>query len=331
MRALPGGAPVLRLALALGFLLGLTAGSTARSAGYPDHAVTIVVPAAPGGGGDFAARLLAEGLGRKLDQSVIVENRAGASGNIAAQYVARARPDGYTLLLAYSGTHVVNPALFNNLQWDPVKSFAPVALVITAPQVVVVNKDLPVKDLQGLVEYARQHPGEVDYASSGVGSVQQMGAELLALRTGIHMTHVPYKGAGAAMTDLLSGQVDLLITTPPAVVAYLKAGSLRALAVASKQRHPMLPDVPTTAEAGVPGVELDAWFALYAPAGTPQPAIAKLATAAKAVIQSDDFKQRAQEAGTYATYMGPKELGDYTRSQLQYWSQVIHQTGIKVE
>lgn len=319
------------LGMGLTLALGLSCGAGAHAADYPERPVTIVVPAAPGGGGDFTARLLAEGLARQIGQSVVVENRAGASGNIAAQYVARAKADGYTLLLAYSGTHVANPALFPDLQWDPIKSFAPVSLVITAPQVVVVNTKLPVTDLKGLIDYAKKHPGQVNYASSGVGSVQQIGSELLALRTGVRMTHVPYKGAGAAMTDLLAGQVNLLITTPPAVVGYLKAGSLRALAIASKQRHPLLPDVPTTSEAGVNDVELDAWFAIYAPAGTPPRAIETLASALQSVVKSDEFKQRAEQAGTYATYMGPQELANYTRSQLTYWSEVIKQANIKVD
>ncbi len=329
MHTLYGRAAALRMGLTLTLSLFCTTG--AQAADYPDRPITIVVPAAPGGGGDFTARLLADGLARQIGQSVVVENRAGASGNIAAQYVARAKADGYTLLLAYSGTHVANPALFPDLQWDPIKSFAPVSLVITAPQVVVVNEKLPVTDLKGLIDYARQHPGQVNYASSGVGSVQHIGSELLALRTGTQMTHVPYKGAGAAMTDLLSGQVSLLITTPPAVVGYLKAGSLRALAIASKQRHPLLPDVPTTSEAGVKDVELDAWFAIYAPAGTPPGAIDRLASALEKVVRSADFKQRAEQAGTYATYIGPQELAQYTQSQLAYWSKVIKQANIKVD
>lgn len=329
MNTLHGRAAALGVGLTL--TLGLCCATSAQAADYPERPITIVVPAATGGGGDFTARLLADGLARQIGQSVVVENRAGASGNIAAQYVARAKADGYTLLMAYSGTHVANPALFPDLQWDPIKSFAPVSLVITAPQVVVVNNKLPVADLKSLIDYAKQHPGQVNYASSGVGSVQQIGSELLAMRTGIHMTHVPYKGAGAAMTDLLSGQVNLLITTPPAVVGYLKAGSLRALAIASKQRHPLLPDVPTTSEAGVAEVELDAWFAIYAPAGTPPPAIDKLASALETVVKSADFKQRAEQAGTYATYMGPQELAQYTQSQLTYWSKVIKQANIKVD
>jgi len=301
----------------------------AHAASYPERAVTIVVPAAPGGGGDFTARLLADGLAKQLGQSVIVENRAGAGGNIAAQYVARTQPDGYTLLLAYSGTHVANATLYPDRQWDPVKSYAPVALAITAPHVIVVNKDLPMKDLKGLIEYARQRPGEIDYASSGYGTIQHIGTELLALRTGTRMTHVPYQGAGAAMADLLSGQVDLLVTTPPAVVGHLRNNALRALAIASKRRHPMLTDVPTTAEAGLPGVELDAWFALYAPAGTPRESIDRLAQATRTVVESDDFRQRAEQAGTYATFMGPDELAAYTASQLKFWADIVQQADIR--
>lgn len=324
MQTLLGHAMVLGLALGLG-------GAMPSLASYPDRPVTIVVPGAPGGGGDFTARLLAEGLAAQLGQSVVVENRAGASGNIAAQYVARSQPDGYTLLLAYSGTHVVNPVLFDNLQWDPIKSFAPVAMVITAPQVIAVNNNLPARNLAELIDYARQHPGQINYASSGVGSMQHIGTELLALRTGVQLTHVPYKGAGAAMTDLLSSQVGLLVTTPPAVVGYLRAGQLRALAIASKQRHPMLPDVPTTAEAGVQDVELDAWFALYAPHGTAQEAIDRLAQAVRSVTEGANFKQRSEQAGTYATYMPPAELGEFTRRQLDYWADAIGRAGIKAE
>jgi tripartite-type tricarboxylate transporter receptor subunit TctC len=305
--------------------------SPARAADYPDHPVTIVVPASPGGGGDFAARLLAEGLSKAFGSPFVVDNRAGASGNIAASYVARAQPDGYTLLLAYSGTHVANPALFSNLQWDPVKSFAPVALAITAPQVIVVNKDLPVKTLGDFVAYAKRNPGKVNYASSGIGTIQHIGSELLAMRTGITMVHVPYKGAGPALSDLLSGQVSLLITTPPAVVGQIRAGNVHALAIASKKRHPMLPDVPTTSEAGVPNVELDAWFALYAPAGTPPAVVDRLAAQIEKVVNSADFKRRAEDAGTYATFMGPVQLAAFTRSELGYWSDIIHKIGIKVD
>ena len=314
----------------LGFL-AFASPAAAQAADYPERPVTIVVPAAPGGGGDFTARLLADGLTKRFGKAFVVENKAGAGGNIAATHVAGARPDGYTLLLAYSGTHVANPALFSNLQWDPIKSFTPVGLTITAPQVIVVNKDVPARTLQELIDYAKRNPGKLNYATSGTGTVQHIGTELLALRTATRMVHVPYRGAGAAMTDLLSGQVSLLITTPPAVVSHIRSGAVRALAIASKTRHPMLPDVPTTAEAGVKDVELDAWFGVYAPAGTPAAIIERLGSEMEQLVTSADFKRRAEEAGTYATFMGAAEFDAFTRSQLGYWSDVIRTVGIKVE
>jgi tripartite-type tricarboxylate transporter receptor subunit TctC len=303
----------------------------AQEAAYPERPITLVVPAAPGGGGDFTARLLADGLAKAMGKSFVVENKAGAGGNIAAAHVANAKPDGYTLLLAYSGTHVANPALFSNLQWDPIRSFAPVALTIKAPQVIVVNKDVPARTLQELIEYARANPGKLNYATSGTGTVQHIGTELLALRTGTKMVHVPYRGAGAAITDLLSGRINLLITTPPAVVSHIRSGAVRPLAIASRARHPMLPEVPTTSEAGIRDVELDAWFGVYAPAGTPATIVKLLADEMEKLVTSADFKSRAGDAGTYATFMGPAEFDAFTRSELVYWSDVIKSVGVKVE
>jgi tripartite-type tricarboxylate transporter receptor subunit TctC len=323
---------MLKRILLIAAMAGLLAAATSQAqSDFPNKPVTIVVPGAPGGGGDFTARLLAEDLGKAMGKPVLVENRAGAGGNIAATYVARAQPDGYTLLLAYSGTHVANPAMFSNLQWDPIKSFAPVALLITSPQVIVVSNKVPAKTLGEFVAYAKANPGKVNYATSGSGSMQHIGSELLALRTGTRMVHVPYKGAGAALTDVLSGQVELLITTPPAVVSHIRAGSLRPLAIASKTRHPMLPDLPTTSQAGVNDVELDAWFAIYAPAGTPAPIVNRLASEIEKVVKGAEFKRRAEEAGTYATFMGAAGLDKFTRTELSYWSDIIKKLNIKAD
>lgn len=320
-----------RVLLAIAALVACLPPVAGAQGDFPTKPVTIVVPGAPGGGGDFTARLLAEELGTALGQPIVVENRAGAAGNIAATHVARAQPDGYILLLAYSGTHVGNPAMFSNLQWDPIKSFTPVAMLVTSPQVIVVSKSLPVNTLGELVAYARQNPGKLNYATSGAGTVQHIGTEMLAARTGTRLVHVPYKGAGAALADVLSGQVQLLVTTPPAVVSHIKAGSLRALAIAGKRRHPMLPDVPTTEEAGVKDVEVDAWFALYAPAGTPARVVQRLSTAVQRVVTGPRFRQRAEEAGTYASYMEPAQLDAFTRSELTAWSEIIRKLGIKTE
>jgi len=311
--------------------LAAVAAGPAAADEYPSKPVTIVVPGAAGGGGDFVGRLLAEKMSEQLGQPVVVENRPGSNGNLAASFVSRSDADGYTLLLAYSGSHVANPSLFPNLGWDPVESFEPIALAVKAPHVIVVRKDLPVNDLKELIAYAKEHPGEVTFASSGIGSIQHIGTEQLARAAGVQMLHVPYGGAGPAMNDMLGGRVDLIITTPPAVVGHVQAGTVRALAIASPERHPMLPDVPTTAEAGFPGFELEAWFGLYAPAGAPAAAIAALSDAAEKSVTSEDFRTRAQERGTQAAYMPAKEFGEFTKSELDVWAKVIKEVGIKIQ
>ena len=256
---------------------------------YPARPVTIVVPSAPGGTTDFTARLLGEQLGRILSQTFIVENAGGASGNIGNAKVAKAPPDGYTLLLSYSGYHVANPHLFKSPGWDPIKSFEPVALAIKAPHVAIAKKSLPVTDLKSFVAYVKANPGKVNYASSGLGSIQHIGGEQLKQVAGIDMTHVPYRGAGPAMQDVLSGNIDIFITTPPSAVGHVQSKSVIPLALAAKERHPALPDVPTATEQGLPGFELVAWFALYAPAGTPQAIIDKLAKATETAVKSKEF------------------------------------------
>jgi len=311
--------------------LTVTAAVPASAQNYPSQPITIVVPGAAGGGGDFVGRLLAEKMSEQLSQPVVVENRPGSNGNLAASYVSRADADGYTLLLAYSGSHVANPSLFPNLDWDPVESFEPIALAVKAPHVIVVRNGLPVDDLQGLIDYAKEHPGELTFASSGIGSIQHIGTEQLARHAGVSMLHVPYGGAGPAMNDMLGGRVDLIVTTPPSVVGHVQADAVRALAIASAERHPMLPDVPTTAEAGIEGFELEAWFGLYAPAGTPNDAIAMLSDAAEKAINSDDFRTRAQERGTQAAYMPAEQFEEYTRSELVFWADVIKEVGITIQ
>lgn len=219
--------------LAVAFALPALAAGAAHAANddYPQRPVTLIASAAPGGTTDVAARLIAEPLSKALGQPVIVENRPGASGGLAAQAVARAKPDGYTLLMQYSGFHVITPAVVKNLNWDPVKDFMPVANVISAPQVVVVNASLPIKSLKELAAYAKAHPNKLNYASSGNGSLQQVATELFKMQAGVEITHIPHKGTGPALTDLLSGAVDMTITTPPPLMGHIQAGKLRALAV----------------------------------------------------------------------------------------------------
>ncbi|MGY0197408.1 Bug family tripartite tricarboxylate transporter substrate binding protein [Leptothrix sp. BB-4] len=290
---------------------------------YPDRPVTLVVPTAPGGTTDFTARLIADALQRALGQPVVVDNKPGGSGNIGNQFVARAKADGYTLLVAYSGYQVANPHLFAKAGWDPIKDFAPVAMLTRAPQVVVTSANVPANTLAELVAHAKANPGKLNYASSGNGSIQHIAGELFKQRTGTAITHIPYRGSGPAVQDLLGGQVDLHITTPASVVSHVKAGKLKALAVSSNTRLSALPQVPTAVEAGLTGFTLDSWFALYAPAGTPPEVVALLNTEIGKILSSPETRKKAEDAGTSIEQMTPAQLGEFTRKELDDWGRVI--------
>jgi tripartite-type tricarboxylate transporter receptor subunit TctC len=314
--------------------LALGLGGFAGAAGaqdYPAKPITMIVPSTPGGSTDFAARLMSDMLAARLGKSIVVDNRGGASGNIGNKAAAMAAPDGYTLLMAYSGYQVANKSLFKDPGWDPIKNFTPVALVMTAPHVVLVRKDLPVNTLGELVAYGKANPGKLSYASSGIGSIQHIGAEQLKRLGGFDMAHVPYRGAGPAMNDLLSGQIDLFITTPPSAVGHLQSKSVKGLAIAAAARHPMLPDIPTSAESGLANFDLTAWFAVYAPAGTPEPIVRKLAAAIGSVVNSAAYRAKVASQGAYPVFMGPEQLDAFTRKELDYWSAVIAAAGIKAE
>jgi tripartite-type tricarboxylate transporter receptor subunit TctC len=313
-------------------LAALTTTSLVQAqAKYPQRPITLVVPSSPGGTTDFTARLISDPLARALGQTVIVDNKPGGAGNIGNQAVARAKPDGYTLLVAYSGYQVGNPHLFPNAGWDPIKDFTPVAMLTRAPQVITIRQGLPVKTLAELTAYAKANPGKLNYASSGNGSIQHIAGELLKQLTGTYITHIPYRGAGPAVQDLLGGQVDLFITTPASVVGHIKAGKLRALAVTGNARLAALPDVPTVAEAGLKDFTLDSWFALYAPAGTPPDVVETLHTAIGKILATPEVKRRAEEAGTAVEQMSPAQLGEYTRKELAYWGQVIKSSKIAAD
>nr|WP_144630514.1 tripartite tricarboxylate transporter substrate binding protein [Bordetella genomosp. 13] len=320
------------------FIRGLAAGAAmlaasgaASAADYPNHPISLIVSAAPGGTTDIAARLIAQPLGQALGQSVVVENRPGGSGGIAAQAVARAKPDGYTLLLQYSGYQVITPSVMKDIGWDPIKDFAPVANVLSAPQVIVVRPALPIKSLKELVDYAKANPGQLNYASSGNGSLQQVATELLNQMAGIKTAHIPYKGTGPALNDLLGGSVDMTITTPPPLLGQINAGKLRALAITGENRLPSLPNVPTAKEAGYPDLLVSSWFAMYAPAGTPPEVVNKLAGEIEKIMKTDEFRKKAAEQGAEARFMGPKELGDYTRDELARWNKVVKAANITAE
>ena len=312
-------------ALATGFL-----GSATAQSAYPSKTVTMVVPTSAGGTTDLSARMLAQALGPVLGQTVVVDNKGGGNGNIAASIVKRAEADGYTLLMQYSGYHVISPHITKQKQWDQ-GDFQPVANVISAPQIIVVRADLPVKTLPELIAYAKANPGKLNYASSGNGSLQHVTGAMLEQQGAIKMVHVPYKGTGPALQDLLGGQVDLTFGTAPPFMPHIASGKLRVLAVTGKQRLPSLSQVPTTAEAGYPKVNATSWFALFAPAATPKPVVDKLAADVRAVVQSAAFQQKAQEQGATAEYLSPQQLGEQVRADLGNWAQVVKASHIEAE
>ena len=317
-------------------LLGLTTSclsisGLASAQNFPDRPITIVVPVPPGGLVDASARLLSEPLGRVTGQSIIIDNRQGASGNIAYQFVARSKPDGYTLLASYSGYHAANPLLMDKLTWDPFKDFTPIALLTVATNVIAVHPSVPVNNLKEFIAYAKANPGKLNYASQGNGSVAHIGTEIFEQATNIKLTHVPYKGSGQAIQDVLAGQVQVFITTPPSVMGHVQSGKLKALAVTSKTRHPMMPNVPTAAEAGLPGFELESWVALYAPAGTPVPIVNKLTQDVKKALELPEAKQRADAAGIELRYLNPQGTDALLKKEIALMQKAIKTANIKLD
>ena len=312
--------------------LGVTALTSIASAqSFPDRNIVLVVPNPPGGLVDTSARLLSEPLTRVIGQTVVVDNRPGASGNIAYQFVANAKPDGYTLLISYSGYHVGNPALMDKLPWDPVKDFSPIALLTISTNVIAVHPSVPVNNLKEFIAYAKANPGKLNYASQGNGSVSHIGTEMFKQSTGIEMTHVPYKGSGPAIQDVLAGQVQVFISTPPSLMQHVQSGKLKGLAVTGKSRHPGMPNVPTTAEAGLPSFQLESWVGLFAPAGTPAPVITKLTDAVKKSLALPEVKERADAAGVELRYLTPAATDALVKKELPYWNKAIKSANITLD
>ncbi len=313
-------------------IIGIALGASfANAQPFPDRPITLVVPNPPGGLVDTSARLLSEPLARVIGQPVIVDNKPGASGNTAYQYVAKAKPDGYTLLISYSGYHVGNPSLMDKLPWDPVKDFSAVALLTVSTNVIAVHPSVPVNNLKEFIAYAKANPGKLNYASQGNGSVSHIGTEIFKQNTGVDIVHVPYKGSGPAVQDVLAGQVQLFITTPPSVMQHVQSGKLKALAVTGKTRHPGMPNVPTTAEAGLPSFQLESWVALYAPAGTPAPVIAKLTESVKKSLVLPEVKERSDAAGVELRYLTPASMDALLKKELPYWDRAIKAANIKLD
>jgi tripartite-type tricarboxylate transporter receptor subunit TctC len=322
--------PIARMARAAAFALLAAASGFAIAQDYPTRPVRVIVPFSPGGAVDGPMRVIAQELGKRLGQAVTVENKPGAGATIGTEVVAKSPPDGYTLLLA-SQTNAISGALYKQLSYDPVDDFAPISLLGREPGVLVVSPALPVKTFQDFVAYAKAHPGELDYASSGNGSGQHLFAALLWSQTGLKLNHVPYRGSGQATTDLLGGRIPVSIPGTAGMVAHIKAGKLRALAVTGARRSPQLPDVPTLQELGVTGYEAYVWMGLLAPKGTPPAVIDKLHRTVVAALASEEVKTYMATAGIEIVGSTPADFAAFFKAERDLWGRVVRETGAKIE
>ncbi len=307
----------------------LIAGAAIAQA-YPAKPITLVVPNPPGGFVDASARILSDSLAKVAAQPVVVDNKGGGSGNVAYGFVARATPDGYTLLNSYSAYHVGNPNLSPKLPWAQ-KDFVPVALITVATNVITVHPSVPANNLGEFIAYVKKNPGKLSYASQGNGSLSHIGTEMFKAQTGTSMVHIPYRGSGPALQDVLSGQVQVFITTPPSVMGQVQASKLKGLAVAGKARHPGLPGVPTTSEAGLKGFELEAWVGIFAPAGTPPDVVGKLSGLIKSALELPETKSRADAAGVELRYLPPAALDALVTKETEFWAKTIKSAGITAD
>jgi tripartite-type tricarboxylate transporter receptor subunit TctC len=307
--------------------LGLQATSTP----YPDKPVRVIVPFAPGGATDVVARSLAKRLGEIWNQAVIVENKPGAGGNIGADIVAKAPADGYTVLLASPAEIVINPHLYAHMPYDPAKDLAPVTKIAAAPLVLVVHPSVPAHNVAELVAWIRSQTVGVSYASSGTGGPQHLAAEQFRLATGTHLVHVPYKGGAPAVNDLLAGQVPMFFAGLPPALPHIKAGSLRALAVTTSARWASLPDVPTVAESGLPGFNIENWQGIFVPAGTPPEIVAKLAHDIATVAAEKEFAERLTAQGAAPSTMSPADFTIFVRAENAKYARLVKESGAKVE
>lgn len=312
-------------------LLAATASSVAVAADWPTRPVRIIVGFAPGGSADIIARAVGQKLAEAFGQPVVVDNRAGGSGIIGTELVARATPDGHTLLEATMTTHGIGPNLYRKLPYDPIGDFAPIALMVRIPLVMFVHASVPGATLKDFVAATRAAGGRYSYASSGAGSPPHLAAELLRLRTGAQIVHVPYKGTGAALPDVVAGQVHMMIDGPPPFLAHVKAGRLKAVAAASEKRNPQLPDVPTFAEAGVAGMEAGLWYGMLAPKGTPRPVIARLNAEINRALAAADVRERFAAMSVEILGGSPEAFAAYMAGEIKRWGEVVKAAGIRVE
>ena len=298
---------------------------------YPTKPVTIVVPFSAGGTTDILARIVGQGLTTELGQSFVVDNRAGAGGNIGASLAAKAPADGYTLFMGTVGTHAINQALYKKMPFDPVKDFAPLSRVATVPNLLVAHPSQPYKTVKELIAYAKANPGKVTYGSPGSGASPHVSGDLFKSMTGTDLLHVPYKGSAPAMTDLLGGQISIMFDNMPSAIQHVRSGKLRPIAVTTAKRSPELPDVPTIAEAGVPGYEAMSWFGMFAPAATPQPLLDKLNAALVKVLNQPDVKKKIAEQGGDVVAETPAQFAAFIKSETAKWGKVVKDSGATVD
>ena len=316
--------------LATAWLALVLATAAPAGAQYPERAVRLIVPFAPGGGADLTSRLIAQRLPDALGRQVIVDNRAGGASNIGTEAAARSAADGHTLLLA-TLSMAVNASLFPKLPFNALKDFEPVSLLVTVPLVVVVHPALPVQTIQDLIALAKSRPGTLNYASGGIGSANHVAGELFKHMTGVQIAHVPYKGGGPAIADILGGHVSLLFGTLTSTHEFAKSGRLRALATTGGKRSVAAPELPTVAESGLPGYLVEAWYGVMAPTGTPRPIIDRLAVELARIVQAPDVRETLRAQGTEAVGSTPEEFARYLRAEIEKWSKMVKAQGLRNE
>jgi tripartite-type tricarboxylate transporter receptor subunit TctC len=313
-------------------MFGLPGASVdAQAQTFPNRTITLVIPFAPGGSTSIVGRVIADKMSELLKEKVVVDNRPGAGGTVGTKAVAKSDPDGYTILLGYTGTLGIGPSLYKNVGYDPRKDFAPIGLIGNAPNSLVVHPSFPAKTLAELIAYAKANPGKVNFGSAGAGTVSHITGEYFARSAGITLVHIPYKGTGPALTDLLGGHIPMAFAPIPASHANVSAGMLRALAVTSTTRSGLLPDVPTIAESGLPGFDASLYYGLVAPAGTPRPIIDKLNRELRAALASNEVKKQLGLDGTEITPGTPEDYADFIDKDEKKWSQLVKASGVEQE
>jgi tripartite-type tricarboxylate transporter receptor subunit TctC len=327
--SLPLRAASMLLALTTLAVMTLAVTMPATAQEYPTKPVRVIIPFPPGAINDTVGRLIATQLSNRLGKQFVVENRAGAGGVVGTELAANAPKDGYTLLIV-SLVNTVNPWLYK-LTYEPVKAFAPIAFLASSPNVIVVNPDVPAKTLKEFIALAKKQPGKVQYASGGVGSFMHLGGELFKLSAGVNLLHVPFRGGGPAMIDVVGGHTNAIFATVPTATPQVKSGKARALAVGAAKRQEALPDVPTAAEAGLPNYDVSNWVGIVAPAGTPAAIVDKLNKEIAAAMQSDEVKTQLANQGAETLYMTPAEFGDFMEKELVKWGRVVKESGIKAQ